>query len=99
MIRCATSSRYVRDSTEPLYEEWFYCQDLGVQLKPVIGRYFKSEQHHDNVPKHDGSVGAICMFCSTCGGQASTEASAHAWTEAMRYCLDAQHHSQESISM
>ena len=32
--------RYYMDGTvEPLWEEWFYCYDLGVQLGPVIKRY------------------------------------------------------------
>eukprot|EP00158_Paraphelidium_tribonemae_P000039 Partr_v1_DN12014_c0_g1_i1_m13143 putative Catalyzes the oxidative ring opening of 3- hydroxyanthranilate to 2-amino-3-carboxymuconate semialdehyde, which spontaneously cyclizes to quinolinate (By similarity) len=34
---------YCRDgSTRVLYEEWFACTDLGVQLKPVINRFFAS---------------------------------------------------------
>lgn len=27
---------YVDDSTAVLFERWFYCQDLGTQLVPVI---------------------------------------------------------------
>ena len=27
---------YVEGSTDPLWEEWFYCYDLGTQLGPVI---------------------------------------------------------------
>lgn len=27
---------YVENTTDILWEEWFYCYDLGVQLGPVI---------------------------------------------------------------
>ncbi|KAI9552341.1 hypothetical protein GHT06_022706 [Daphnia sinensis] len=35
---------FVNDSTEGLFEKWFYCDDLGVQLVPVIKEFFASEQ-------------------------------------------------------
>ncbi|XP_018022964.1 3-hydroxyanthranilate 3,4-dioxygenase isoform X2 [Hyalella azteca] len=41
---------FVGDTTETLYEEWFYCEDLGTQLGPVIKRYFASEQHKTGKP-------------------------------------------------
>ena len=31
------------DATKVLYEEWWHCQDLGKELKPVIEAYFASE--------------------------------------------------------
>ncbi|MCY5962585.1 hypothetical protein OV760_29980, partial [Salmonella enterica subsp. enterica serovar 1,4,[5],12:i:-] len=34
---------YVGDSTDVLYEKWFYCDDLGTQLGPIIKEYFCSE--------------------------------------------------------
>jgi 3-hydroxyanthranilate 3,4-dioxygenase len=35
---------YTRDATgRVLYEEWFHCTDLGVQLAPVIQRFMASE--------------------------------------------------------
>ena len=39
-----------QDNPEPLYEEFFHCFDLGVQLKPVILAYFASEQHKTGHP-------------------------------------------------
>ena len=27
---------YVENTTDILWEEWFYCYDLGIQLGPVI---------------------------------------------------------------
>jgi len=41
---------FVGDTTETLYEEWFYCADLGTQLGPLIRRYFASEQHRTGRP-------------------------------------------------
>jgi len=41
---------FVGDTTETLYEEWFYCADLGTQLGPLIRRYFASEQHKTGKP-------------------------------------------------
>ncbi|CAG5114648.1 unnamed protein product [Candidula unifasciata] len=31
-------------TTDSLYEEWFYCKDLGTELAPVIRRFIASEQ-------------------------------------------------------
>lgn len=33
-----------------LYQEWFHCTDLGVQLKPVIDRFFASDAYASKVP-------------------------------------------------
>ncbi|KAF2355351.1 3-hydroxyanthranilic acid dioxygenase [Trinorchestia longiramus] len=41
---------FVDDTTATLYEEWFYCADLGTQLGPLIKRYFASEQHKTGRP-------------------------------------------------
>ena len=45
-----TGRYFVGDSTETLHEEWFYCEDLGTQLGPVIKRYFASEAHRTQKP-------------------------------------------------
>ena len=42
---------YVQDgSTTSLYERWFYCDDLGSQLGPVIKAFFASEQYKTGQP-------------------------------------------------
>lgn len=41
---------YIDGTTEPLYEEWFHCTDLGAQLAPVIKRFFASEQYKTGKP-------------------------------------------------
>ena len=46
--------RYFVDGTsETLFERWFYCDDLGVQLVPVIKEFFASEQHRTGRPIKD----------------------------------------------
>ncbi|KAH9499640.1 hypothetical protein Btru_074325 [Bulinus truncatus] len=35
---------------DSLYEEWFYCTDLGTELGPVIQRFFNSEQYRTGKP-------------------------------------------------
>ncbi|XP_076038700.1 3-hydroxyanthranilate 3,4-dioxygenase-like [Oratosquilla oratoria] len=41
---------FVGDTTETLFEKWFYCEDLGTQLGPVIKEYFASKQHATGKP-------------------------------------------------
>ena len=41
---------YVGDTTETLFERWFYCDDLGSQLKPVIEEFFASEEYKTGAP-------------------------------------------------
>lgn len=35
---------YVENTTDILFEKWFYCQDLGTQLVPVIKEFMASKQ-------------------------------------------------------
>ncbi|XP_041037430.1 3-hydroxyanthranilate 3,4-dioxygenase [Carcharodon carcharias] len=44
---------YVGDSTDVLYEKWFYCEDLGTQLGPIIKEYFCSEEYKTGKPNPD----------------------------------------------
>ena len=41
---------FVGETTEPLFERWFYCDDLGTQLPPVIREFFASEQCKTGLP-------------------------------------------------
>lgn len=41
---------YINGSVFPLYEKSFYCEDLGVQLKPIIEEYFASEEKKSGTP-------------------------------------------------
>ncbi|XP_040080637.1 3-hydroxyanthranilate 3,4-dioxygenase isoform X2 [Oryx dammah] len=44
---------YVGDTTDVLFEKWFYCEDLGTQLAPIIQEFFSSEQYRTGKPKPD----------------------------------------------
>eukprot|EP00095_Tigriopus_kingsejongensis_P006083 maker-scaffold712_size108441-snap-gene-0.30 protein:Tk06083 transcript:maker-scaffold712_size108441-snap-gene-0.30-mRNA-1 annotation:"3-hydroxyanthranilate -dioxygenase" len=47
--------RYYLDdgSTNALFERWFFCQDLGSQLGPIITEFFASEEHKTGRPKRE----------------------------------------------
>ena len=38
------------DTTDSLWERWFYCVDLGSQLGPVIKDFFDSEEYRTQQP-------------------------------------------------
>ncbi|KAL4641188.1 3-hydroxyanthranilate 3,4-dioxygenase [Arapaima gigas] len=44
---------YVDNSTDILFEKWFYCEDLGTQLVPIIQEFLKSEQYKTGKPNPD----------------------------------------------
>ncbi|XP_036402646.1 3-hydroxyanthranilate 3,4-dioxygenase [Megalops cyprinoides] len=44
---------YVENSTDILFERWFYCENLGIQLVPVIQEFFSSEQYRTGKPNPD----------------------------------------------
>ncbi|XP_053568287.1 3-hydroxyanthranilate 3,4-dioxygenase [Bombina bombina] len=44
---------YVDNSTEVLYDRWFYCEDLGTQLVPIIQEFFNSKQYKTGKPDPD----------------------------------------------
>lgn len=41
---------FVPNSTQVLYEKWFYCQDLGTELIPLIKNYFASDEFRTKIP-------------------------------------------------
>lgn len=41
---------YVDNTTSILFEKWFYCQDLGIQLVPIIKEFMASEQCRTGKP-------------------------------------------------
>ncbi|KAM4770871.1 3-hydroxyanthranilate 3,4-dioxygenase [Rhinophrynus dorsalis] len=47
---------YVEDSTEVLYEKWFYCEDLGTQLAPIMKEFFNSKQYKTGKPDPDQTL-------------------------------------------
>ena len=42
---------FVPNSSSPLYEKWFHCKDLGVELVPLIKKFFASEEYRTKQPK------------------------------------------------
>ena len=51
ILCCFLYRYYVQDgSTTSLYERWFYCDDLGSQLGPIIKAFFASEQYKTGQP-------------------------------------------------
>ncbi|XP_032071550.1 3-hydroxyanthranilate 3,4-dioxygenase isoform X2 [Thamnophis elegans] len=49
---------YVGESTDVLFERWFYCEDLGIQLIPIIQEFFSSMQYQTGKPNPDEIVRA-----------------------------------------
>eukprot|EP01059_Diplonema_ambulator_P015305 TRINITY_DN26405_c0_g1_i1.p1 TRINITY_DN26405_c0_g1~~TRINITY_DN26405_c0_g1_i1.p1 ORF type:complete len:298 (+),score=94.18 TRINITY_DN26405_c0_g1_i1:34-894(+) len=57
---------FVDDSnTTVLYERWFHCTDLGVQLVPVIKDFFASEEFKTRVPSKDIGAPQLALDTTT----------------------------------
>ncbi|XP_054655705.1 3-hydroxyanthranilate 3,4-dioxygenase [Dunckerocampus dactyliophorus] len=41
---------YVSNTTDILFEKWFYCEDLGTQLVPIIQEFMASKQYKTGKP-------------------------------------------------
>ncbi|XP_006808120.1 3-hydroxyanthranilate 3,4-dioxygenase [Neolamprologus brichardi] len=41
---------YVDNTTDILFEKWFYCQDLGTELVPIIKEFMASKQYKTGKP-------------------------------------------------
>ncbi|KAH0622743.1 hypothetical protein JD844_025328 [Phrynosoma platyrhinos] len=41
---------YVGESVNVLFERWFYCDDLGTQLSPIMQEFFSSKQYQTGEP-------------------------------------------------
>uniref|UniRef100_UPI00398F36A2 3-hydroxyanthranilate 3,4-dioxygenase n=1 Tax=Pristiophorus japonicus TaxID=55135 RepID=UPI00398F36A2 len=59
---------YVGDSTDVLFEKWFYCEDLGTQLGPIIKEFFSSEEYKTGKPNPD----KLCKQIPFCINTVST---------------------------
>ncbi|XP_020665510.3 3-hydroxyanthranilate 3,4-dioxygenase [Pogona vitticeps] len=44
---------YIGETTNVLFERWFYCDDLGTQLIPIIQEFFNSSQYRTGKPNPD----------------------------------------------
>ncbi|XP_062256699.1 3-hydroxyanthranilate 3,4-dioxygenase-like [Platichthys flesus] len=44
---------HVDNTTDILFEKWFYCQNLGTQLVPIIKEFFLSDQYKTGKPDPD----------------------------------------------
>ncbi|XP_063775879.1 3-hydroxyanthranilate 3,4-dioxygenase [Pseudophryne corroboree] len=44
---------YIDNSSEVLFEKWFYCENLGTQLGPIINEFFDSKQYKTGKPDPD----------------------------------------------
>jgi len=41
---------YTKDYNEVLYEEWFHCVDLVINLPPIVERFRNSDQYRTGIP-------------------------------------------------
>uniref|UniRef100_A0A8C6VB23 3-hydroxyanthranilate 3,4-dioxygenase n=1 Tax=Naja naja TaxID=35670 RepID=A0A8C6VB23_NAJNA len=50
---------YIGESTDVLFERWFYCADLGIQLIPIIQEFFSSMEYQTGKPNPGEILRAI----------------------------------------
>ncbi|XP_026551172.1 3-hydroxyanthranilate 3,4-dioxygenase [Pseudonaja textilis] len=50
---------YIGESTDVLFERWFYCEDLGTQLIPIIQEFFSSMEYQTGKPNPGEILRAI----------------------------------------
>jgi len=48
---------FIDGTTDTLWQRWFHCIDLGVQLKPVIEEFFASEEFRTGQPGDSSALG------------------------------------------
>ncbi|KAG9471551.1 hypothetical protein GDO78_014301 [Eleutherodactylus coqui] len=56
---------YVDNSTEVLYEKWFHCKDLGVEIAPIIKEFHNSKQYKTGKPDPDQIPGKLPFQLNT----------------------------------
>ncbi|NP_001083573.1 3-hydroxyanthranilate 3,4-dioxygenase [Xenopus laevis] len=56
---------YVEGSPEVLFEQWFYCEDLGTQLAPIMKEFFSSKQYKSGKPDPDQPKAKMPFCLST----------------------------------
>ena len=44
---------FVPHESRVLYEKWFHCKDLGIELIPLIKNYFESNEYRTKLPEKD----------------------------------------------
>uniref|UniRef100_A0A8C5T2Q4 3-hydroxyanthranilate 3,4-dioxygenase n=1 Tax=Laticauda laticaudata TaxID=8630 RepID=A0A8C5T2Q4_LATLA len=50
---------YIGESTDVLFERWFYCENLGIQLIPIIQEFFSSMEYQTGKPNPGEILRAI----------------------------------------
>merc|ERR1712127_78532 len=77
--------RYFMDgSTDVLFERWFYCDDLGSQLKPIIDEYFASDEHKTRQPRVEKVEGSKPAWLSDSVTQVGDPFNLQDWLDSNR---------------
>nr|XP_046258791.1 3-hydroxyanthranilate 3,4-dioxygenase [Scatophagus argus] len=56
---------YVDNTTTILFEKWFYCEDLGTQLVPIIKEFMASKQYKTGKPNPNEVLGEPAFQMNT----------------------------------